>query len=306
MTKITVEDFEEAWATTFSPWVCDRINGREMTYREVSADERDAAIITVVEALMSDLVVTGRHRSGDWERGWGENLEEFQRSGDVSAVLPRYFSKVPLLRWRQQWIMPESSAMEYDMLGTLLDWVFDEYLSSFGTVYEFGCGTGHNLLRLRERYPETVLWGLDWANSSQELIAGVASSTADPNLHGARFDYFEPNRAFSLAQNSAVFTMASLEQIGTEFGPFVDYLLEMQPEMVIHIEPLVELLDPTNLIDSLSIQYFRKRNYLDGLVTHLRELADDGKIEIIREARTFVGSFFIDGYSLVIWRPLSS
>ena len=303
MSEITVDDFEAAWDTSLSAWVRDRISQRSLRFRAISAAERDAAVIAVVDALMSDLVATGRHRSGDWERGWGENLDEFQRSGDVSAVMPRYFSKIPLLRWRQEWIMPESDAMEYDMLGSLLDWVLDEYLDGFSAIYEFGCGTGHNLLRARERFPEAYLWGLDWAASSQELIAGVAAATGDQRLHAERFDYFSPNSSFKIGEDSAVFTMASLEQIGSEFGPFVDYLLEQKPGLVIHVEPIAELLDSSHLLDSLSIQYFRKRNYLDGLLEHLRALASEGRVEILKEARTYVGSFYIDGYSLVIWRP---
>jgi hypothetical protein len=306
MNEITVADFESAWETSLSAWVRERISQRDLRYRSIGDDERDAAVISVVDALMSDLVATGRHRSGDWERGWGENLDEFQRLGQVSAVMPRYFSKIPLLRWRQEWIMPNSETMEYDMLGSLLDWVFDEYLDGFGAVYEFGCGTGHNLLRARERFPETELWGLDWATSSQDLIAGVATATGDSRLHAAHFDYFAPDTSFTLAEGAAVVTVASLEQIGSEFGPFVDYLMEQKPRLVIHIEPIAELLDPSHLLDALSIHYFHKRNYLNGLVDHLEALASEGRVEIVKEARTFVGSFYIDGYSLVIWRPLDA
>lgn len=303
MHVISSNDLERAWDTTFSPWVADRIQGRDLRYREISDAERDAAIIASVNALMANLVATGRHRSSDWERGWQENLNEFSASRDIAAILPRYFSKLPLLRWNQRWIYPAAKTMEYDMLGSLLDWVFDQYLAGYESIYEFGCGTGHNLLRVRERYPDAALWGLDWATSSQSLISQVATSRSDSRLRAARFDYFNPDQSFSLSSDSAVFTVASLEQIGSEFRPYVDYLLQKRPKLVVHIEPIAELLDPENLLDSLSIHYFHKRNYLNGLLDHLRDLEGEGRVQLLKASRSFVGSFFIDGYSLIVWKP---
>lgn len=305
MNTITVSDLERAWHTAVSPWVANRIQRRDLRYREISDAERDAAIIASVNALTANLVVTGRHRSPDWERGWQENLNAFNESKDIAAITPRYFSKLPLLRWNQRWILPSAKTMEYDMLGSLLDWVFDQYLAGHDSICEFGCGTGHNLLRVRERYPDAALWGLDWATSSQELISQVAAARSDSRLRAARFDYFNPDHSFTLGSNAAVFTVASLEQIGAEFQPFVNYLLEKRPRLVVHVEPIEELLDPENLLDALSIRYFHKRKYLSGYLDHLRQLEANGSIRILKAARSYVGSFFIDGYSVLVWTPSS-
>jgi hypothetical protein len=70
------------------------------------------------------------------------------------------------------------------------------------------------------------------------------------------------------------------------------------------MEPIAELLDETKLIDNLSIKYFRKRNYLHEYLTHLEWLESIGKIKIIDKRRIYSGSYFIEGHSLVVWKPI--
>lgn len=306
MNTIDASDFERAWDCTLSPWMRERIAQHDLRYTEIDQAERDQLILRVLDFLNDDVVQSGRHRADDWERGWAQNLTELQESSAVEAIIPKYFGKIPIVRWCQRWIAPVDRGLEYSMLSVLLDWVADTYLQGYSSIYEFGCGTGHNLVRLRERFPEAELTGLDWATSSQGVIQAYAAKTGDSRLHAANFDYFNPDAGFDLADSSAVFTMASLEQIGTNYGAFVDYLLDKQPALVINVEPIGELLDQTQLLDYLSVRYFEKRKYLQGYLDHLRALQEQGRIEILEERRSFVGSFFIDGYSLVIWRPVVS
>mgnify|MGYP001314491039 CR=1 FL=1 len=58
-----------------------------------------------------------------------------------------------------------------------------------------------------------------------------------------------------------------------------------------------------NLLDYLSIKYSEKRNYLKGFLSYLQNLNEKNKISIIKSERTYVGSIFIDGYSVIIWKP---
>ena len=76
--------------------------------------------------------------------------------------------------------------------------------------------------------------------------------------------------------------------------------------LVVHVEPIGELLDQNNLMDYLSLEYFKKRNYLSGYLTRLQELESRRKIQVIKAQRSHMGSFFIDGYSIIVWRPIVS
>jgi hypothetical protein len=122
-------------------------------------------------------------------------------------------------------------------------------------------------------------------------------------MYGKNFNYFKPDRQFKLNGNSAVYTVASLEQIGSNHDQFISYLLEQKPALVVNIEPIEELLQSNDRIDQLSVDYFKKRNYLKGYLTALRNLEAAGKVSIIDAQRTFIGSLFIEGYSVVVWAP---
>ena len=303
MKNIELNEIENLWQFKASARFAIDFKATDLSYSEISKSANNEAILRVLNALNSDLIQVGAHRSGDWEKGWQENYENYKQSKNLSDVIPKYFNKIPLIRWKQEWIQPNSPTMEYDMLGLIVNFITDSYLEDFSNVYEFGCGTGHNLLRIRNRMPDVKLIGLDWATSSQALIRQVAVDTSDPKFTGENFDYFKPNRDLKIRDNSAVITVASLEQTGSKFNEFIDYLVEQKPSLVIHIEPMWEPLDETNLLDYLSIKYFEKRNYLNGLQKYIEHLENQGKAEIVKKDRTYVGSFYIDGYSLLVWKP---
>jgi hypothetical protein len=300
---VSAGDFEEAWQEPLSDWVAGRLEPLDLRYYPVAGNERDLVLIEVMQALDADLAVSGEHRIESWEKGWEGNSVDFTSTKDAEALIPGYFGKHTYIRWMQRYIRPASRSMEYDMFGLLLDWVFDTRVSGVGTLYEFGCGTGHNLIRLRERHPDLILCGLDWASSSQSAVTEYAK-LRDPQLFARQFDYFNPDSTFEIDRGGQVLTVASLEQVGRRYQGFVEYLLGQQVDLVVNIEPVGELLDPSNLIDLFSLKYFRKRGYLEGYLDYLRYLQSQGRIEILEQKRTYVGSLYIDGYSLIVWRPL--
>ena len=96
-----------------------------------------------------------------------------------------------------------------------------------------------------------------------------------------------------------------MEQVGHSHVDFINYLIEQNPQICIHVEPIGEMLNPKeNLIDFLSVAYFEKRNYLKNLVNTLENLESSGRIEIINKKRSFIGSLYVDGYSIIIWKPV--
>ena len=304
--RLGPRDFVQAFGETPTPYLARRIHNYDFRYRRLDAAERDACIRQIVDVLCNGgHTRAGEARFANWNEGWAAHLKRVGKDFRPSAIVPGYFGKYPVLRWQQQFITPLEKEFEYRSLAVIQDWLFDKYLRGVDNVYEFGCGTGHNLFRVREVNPKAQLWGLDWTLSSQELLARLNELGVDRKLSGRRFDLFAPDQKFALAPGSAVYTVAALEQTGDRFAPFVDYLLEQKPRLCIHIEPIAELLDPENLLDSLSLAYFRHRNYLSGFLDHLRQSERAGRLQIHLARRTSIGSMFVDGYSVVVWSPVS-
>lgn len=247
-------------------------------------------MIDIIETLLdTGLPFSGVHRRRQWEKGWGENAK-------TKDSVPRYFEKYPVNRLNQKFIVGNEKGYERKMLYSLVDELAYKYMTKVTHIYEFGCGTGHNLLRVEKANPKAVLHGMDWAKSSQACVKNLG-------IDAHNFDFFEPDNKIKLEPDSAVYTVAALEQTGTRFERFLKYLMKQKPSIVVNIEPIPELLDPTNLLDYLSIKYMKKRKYLEGYLDTLRIMEKRGVIEILEARRSGIGSKFIDGYSVVAWKP---
>lgn len=284
--------------------VAKKISEVDLQYEKITPEERDECIRRIVGALLSPtLEVVGEHRHQKWEKGWTQNLEALQ-GGAPDPLLPRY-KKDPIARWKQEFIRPTKERFDEGVLAIILEWLYEKYMKDAPTVYNFGCGTGHHLLQLQAVNPTAKIVGLDWTETSQKIIAEMVKRGMLKNATGRNFNFFEPDYTLTLEPDSVVYTVAALEQVGERHAPFVDYLLKQQPALCVHIEPIAEVLDPSNLLDFLSVEYFRKRNYLWGFLPHLYELEKQGKIKIHKAQRTFLGAnMYVDHYSVVIWSPL--
>ena len=257
------------------------------------------------------LKVSGPDRIPDWESGWDEVLVRFNKNPTIHALIPQYFGKHKYGRLDSRFIGTNGTQTELNFLRIVETQVLTEVMnlgfrtdSNIQTVYEFGCGTGHNLLHFRSLYPDLNYFGLDWSQKSQELLKSIKGSGLMTNLESANFNFYNPDSNFKIHPNSIVFTIATLEQVGSSYNAFIQYLLSQQPKYVIHIEPEQELLNPNNAVDQLSISYSLKRGYLQGLLKDLRKLESNNELQILNAYRTGLGSYLLDGYSVIVWEPI--
>ena len=256
------------------------------------------------------LKVSGPDRIPDWESGWDEVLVRFNKNPTIHALIPQYFGKHKYGRLDSRFIGTNGTQTELIFLRIVETQVLTEVMnlgfrtdSNIQTVYEFGCGTGHNLLHFASLYPDLNYFGLDWSQKSQELLKSIKGSGLMTNLESANFNFYNPDSNFKINPNSIVFTIATLEQVGSSYNAFIQYLLSQQPKYVIHIEPEQELLNPNNAVDQLSISYSLKRGYLQGLLKDLRKLESNNELQILNAYRTGLGSYLLDGYSVIVWEP---
>ncbi len=304
---LTIENFEEAFGDQLSDFVKSKIEELDFSYVELNKEERDSLFLTILKVLDAPTITrSGPHRINDWERGWGENRDEFSETQEYHSLIPKYFGKFPYVRWQQDFIKPVNKSFEYNMVKILQYWLFEKHFHDRDAVYEFGCGSGHNLMRVGDVNPEAQVYGLDWATSSQDGVQKI-NEAYGTNFGYHNFDFFNVDEEYILQRNSGVYTFAALEQVGDSYRDFVEYLIAQNPEICVHIEPMAEPLNPDeNLIDYFSVRYFNKRNYLGGLISTLKELESCGKIEIVQLQRSSVGSMFVDGYSIIAWKAVNA
>ena len=143
------------------PPVCLEYLARcDMRFRYLRGHEREHTIMKVLRVLNQPLEVSGPARKAQWESGWSENLEGFIQSGfDLTELLPKYYKPGEIMRWNGDYLLPFESNFEVQFFTVLRLWLFNEYFRTVSHVYEFGCGTGHNLVVLRKLFPEKHLIG---------------------------------------------------------------------------------------------------------------------------------------------------
>ncbi len=274
----------------------------DLRFERILGGEREALLLQALRgAESSELAKAGPQRIEAWERGWGENLSNFEAGGFADRdLIPRY-NHHRVLRLAGDYVRVVDAGFEYAVYTALRHHLFRKYFEGLQHATEFGCGTGTSLIQLAEIYPAMRLRGCDWAKSSQDILRQIAGHS-DRAIEGRRFDMFEPDGGLSLEPGCGVLTSAALEQIGSEHRAFLDYLLEQDASVCLHIEPLFELYDQEQLFDVVAARYHQRRNYLRGFLPRLHELEEAGRLEILEVSRTGFGSFFHEGYSVVAWR----
>ena len=113
----------------------------------------------------------------------------------------------------------------------------------------------------------------------------------------------EPRENYEIGPSAAIYTFGSLEQLASKLDPILDFFVKKRPLVCLHCEPAIEYYEDDSIVDVLGRQFQGQRGYSSGLITKLKNLENEGKIEILKMKRLFFGSFFMEGYNLFVWRP---
>ena len=276
----------------------------------LSQDELNSCILKILEVLFDENPVrAGAHRKSDWVSGWGRNLEQFTQTLKISDLNPGYYNKYPYIRFNSELYKTSTPNDELSSVRLLLHYVADVFFLPHSHIVELGAGTCHHLCQLAESHePTKYYYALDWNSSTCAIARLLSERGLIQNISSFEFDFFEPHWPKSLpmppSRSTAVYSFAALEQIGESYSQLVTFLTEqLKPALILHLEPVPELLPDNELLPYLSKQYCKKRNYLSGYLAYLKKLEDEGRLQIHTISRMPFGSLFIEGYTLIAWSP---
>ncbi len=277
----------------------------------LSKEERDNCILKIIKTLEDkSLIQAGRKRQNDWLKGWEENLINFAISNDIKDLIPKYYNKFPYIRYKSDLYRVNNVNAELNSVRILINYIADIYLRNFEEIVEIGAGTCHHILELSKNLKrDTTFYALDWSESTTLIAEKLKEKNHIKSIHSFKFDFFNPlwHKEIKLPKENkfAIYSFAALEQIGQEFHNLFNFINNtIKPKIVIHLEPIAELLPQDQLLSYLSTKYFYKRNYLNGYYTFLKQKEKEGEIVIHESSRMPFGSLFIEGYSLIVWSPL--
>lgn len=208
---------------------------------------------------------------------------------DVSQVMDEYDHERRTEHWKaetgledlilgddrtQKWIIKDSRAVRgtvRDARQFLLERLagrIEELLpEGRGTVVEFGCGTGRNLLYLAGRFPELDLIGIEITPKTVERARQTAKE------HGLRVTFLEGDMTSPPDIETAVdvvYSVHALEQLPRNFDRAVDSMLSLARRGVVFFEPVHELF-PRTLLGMAGRFRIYNADYLNGLLTYLKQ-----------------------------------
>lgn len=230
-----------------------------------------------------------RPSQDSWDASWKEILDKLKIKFDPALLKPKFSDSYNIYRYNGRYVTgircEEQFAYSIKKL-LLLKYKQDHLL-------EFGCGSGYNLVDFYYLFKN--LFGFDWSQSAIDIFREINKNRS--NIFGILFDMRKDNIGLSIDnEKSVVFTSGAMEQLGYEYEHFLDNLLRFNAKVNIHLEPIIEFYSDSEF-DKVAIDYHKKRNYLNGFLTKLRQL----KVNIIECVRTGFGSKYNEGFSYVVW-----
>jgi hypothetical protein len=307
--KLTQKDFADSFGVNefdIPTKTKALISKLDFQIAEIIGKERDELIVQVVDKIRRDeQVIASPVRKEIWQKGWAENLQLYIDSeGAQSTLIPKFIRSGLPIRWFGKYFEPNDKNFELNYITVLREFLFEVYFKSVSCLYEFGAGTGFNLLHASQSLPGVKLVGTDFVPSAVELMNRVGSDFSIP-LSSCVFDMMNPGDAgLKINPNSGVLTFGSLEQLGGNLLPMIEYLCQQRPKICVHIEPAVELYDPECLEDYLAIWFQAKRGYSSGLIALLQDYQSKGVVSIKKIQRLNFGSLMMEGYNLIAWEPV--
>jgi len=277
-----------------------RIETTDLT-KEISISElsnQDIVALTESNYIPARFVSAGPHRKADWSASWKDSgvihTQEF-------GLIPYYFQTSTHIRTQKGIYLVHDPFIEFTLLKAYTEAIFRTFVPSFSVdcIVEYGCGIGTNLETISKIFPDFLIFGADWADTAgDQVLARKINNFSDFFL----VDFFNPSTFRAPRTEGRRFlavTIASLEQTGTSFDPFMAFLIQSKNcAGGIHIEPIIELQNPFDALDKQSIDYCTKRNYLKGFLPWLLNV---NNIEVF--VKNFgLGSRYLSGYQLAVWR----
>lgn len=172
------------------------------------------------------------------------------------------------------------------------------------TVVEPGCGSGVNLFYLYSHLNLDEIRGGEICSNAVELGNRISEHCGIPGKFRS-FDYREKQDLQNLTEgldDYLLITCHSIEQVQVRENKFIENILDLPnpPKIVIHFEPIVW--DDDSMMTQLCRRYAEKNKYNLDLLDVVRELENDGRLEILDVRKRCFGLSAYNPTSVLCWR----
>ena len=273
---------------------------------ELEKNDIELTIESYIDQILDPKRRTGKDQRGAWELGWGEIANEYKKTKSLKSLLPQYFNK-NIFRYKHSFFSSNNENLEADFIHNLIEKIVGFYFKENSEIIELGCGTGHNLVHLTEKFPESNFIGFEYASSAVELIKEY-SNEHNLKISPKSIDYYKCDglgQQINISQNKKIiYTCASMEQLNTYWQPLYKELSKIKNSIFIHIEPFSEIYDQSSIVDMASLSFHHARGYLSGYASFLELQAQLNNIKLVTKHRTSFGTTYHEPYNVLVWKNI--
>lgn len=247
----------------------------------------------------------------EYGQKWGKLLQDYttQTFVDLGKAIDylfrSYFPPFFLFHIGEQIYHSENSPEFWSFIYSEIVARLAPYLTSDDTLVELGCGWGRNLLySLRHSLCKNALGG-EFTEEGVRLGTFIGEQFNLP-VEFFHFDWYHPAQEFMhQLKDAVIFTHNSIEQIGTMPEETILRLIESEPKIVIHFEPIYEYRKQETLLHFFWKKYTEINDYNRNLLTVLKMIEQQGRLEILNEEVHALGLNAFNPGSFISWKPLS-
>ena len=104
--------------------------------------------------------------------------------------------------------------------------------------------------------------------------------------------------------DSIIFTSYAMHYVPKFSKGIIDYFLKLKPKIVIHFEPLFEILESDSIHSLLCQEYIKQNDYTTNFYSRILRAQDEGKIKVLELSKKVIGQNPLLPISVIVWKPL--
>ena len=183
--------------------------------------------------------------------------------------------------------------------------VVEEFLGDCNAFVELGSGAGSNVFQILDEFDQITSAACGDISPNGVSCTRMVRDRFDLNVSCFVHDHYDPNPdLMKQCKNAIVLTCQSIEQLPRTPAVLLDQLEAACPKIVIHLEPVNEHNFSNNrLLNIMRRQYTEINDYNRDLLTVLKKMEANGKIELVMNEGNIFGSNVMNPLSIIAWRP---
>ena len=238
---------------------------------------------------------------------WGALLDKFEqnpesRLDDVDQWAAG--AETTTLASVDEHIVEMTPAESHDAYIAFIADALEPHLPASALV-ELGCGYGSVILGLARKaaFQDLPYFAADFTTTGPELAQRIAANESIKLTTGRADLRGLPVTDLEIPDGSVIYTAYAAQYVDPLNDSFIEGLMSLRPQVVVHVEPVYEHCDRTTLLGLLRQRYIEANGYNRNLSTILHDHEAKGSLEIIRDSPPGFGPNPLLAASVIAWVP---